>query len=78
MAPLTSFSWALFLVRSGMPCRRRAWKTNKHLVYQPADGLRMGYLALMYSDGRQIPWIPVQCDMLEDDWEIVDDKRVPA
>lgn len=70
MTDFNSFSHALSQVKLGLAYRRRAWKTNKVLVLQPQDGLYLAHLALLYDDGRQIPWIPVQCDMLENDWEV--------
>ena len=69
---MCSFSWALSSVRVGVAVRRAAWKPNKVLIYKPTEGRVLQHLALQYDDGSEVPWIPVQCDMLQDDWDFGD------
>ena len=68
------FGDALTLLKAGHKLERKGW--NGHGMWvelQTPDThskMRLPYLFLSYPDGRTVPWLASQTDMLEDDWQI--------
>lgn len=75
---LSTFSVALDLMKLGDACFRTAWKPGKSIRIVNPDKPALSYLALLYEDGRQAPWTPTRCDLLEDDWTVLGHTPVQA
>lgn len=70
-----NFSQALEAVKRGHGIRRTGWNGKGLTVrlHRPdaASEMTLPYLYIEYPDGRRVPWLASQTDLLEDDWELV-------
>ena len=68
------FGDALTLLKAGHKLERKGW--NGHGMWvelQTPDAhskMTLPYLFLNYPDGRTVPWLASQTDMLSDDWAV--------
>ena len=68
------FGDALTLLKAGHKLERKGWNGKGMWVeLQTPDAhskMTLPYLFLNYPDGRTVPWLASQTDMLEDDWVV--------
>lgn len=77
---LHSFSAALYLCKRGARMARQGWsKRNiKWVEIVSVEQMNCTFPALvyppgsMYPEGIIAPWTPTRCDMMEDDWYVID------
>ena len=74
------FGDALTLLKAGHKLERKGWNGKGMWVelQTPDSGSKMTlpYLFLSYPDGRTVPWLASQTDMLEEDWMIKTEELV--
>jgi hypothetical protein len=67
--------WAVKQLNNGLLVRRRGWNgKGMFLGLQVPDEHSMNkapYVWIMPVDGRRVPWVCSQADLLATDWEIV-------
>lgn len=72
---MMDFSNALKALKVGHRVQRTGWNGKGLFVaIQRPDAnskMTLPYLYLEYPDGRRVPWLASQTDLLEDDWELV-------
>ena len=70
-----TFSEALTLIKHHAPMAREGWNgKNMFVKIQCPDDqsfMTLPYLYLEYPDGRRVPWLASQTDLLADDWFVV-------
>jgi hypothetical protein len=51
--------------------RRRGWNgKNMHIeLVMPEDGNRLPFVVMCTADGKWVPWVCSQTDLLSFDWE---------
>lgn len=68
------FGWALQQLKAGAMVRRRGWNgKGMFLALQRPDAhSKMGlpYIYMSTVDGKLVPWLASQTDMLGEDWEL--------
>lgn len=66
------FSWALTQLKNGLRIHRDGWNgKGMWLELQKPDEnskMTLPYVFLTYPDGRTVPWLASQTDLLESDW----------
>jgi hypothetical protein len=69
-----NFGWALFALRRGLKVARKGWNgKGMFLELQGPDEhskMQQPYIYMSPVDGRLVPWLASQSDMLAIDWEI--------
>ena len=69
-----NFGEALTLVKNGHKIHRSGWNGSGMWVeLQSPDvnsKMTLPYLFLAYPDGRTVPWLASQTDLLSSDWEV--------
>lgn len=69
-----NFGEALTLVNNGFKIHRTGWNGNGMWVeLQRPDvnsKMTLPYLFLTYPDGRTVPWLASQTDLLSSDWDV--------
>mgnify|MGYP001584846688 CR=1 FL=1 len=69
-----SFSDALVTIKNGKSVYREGWNGKGMFVslQTPDENSKMGlpYLYISTVDGKLVPWLASQTDILADDWEI--------
>lgn len=69
-----NFGEALTLVKNGLKIHRLGWNGSGMWVeLQRPDvhsKMTLPYLFLAYPDGRTVPWLASQTDILSSDWEV--------
>lgn len=77
-----SFGAALKAMKKGYRMARHGWNGKGMYVYlMPENGFDpvfLPYIAMKTVDGKIVPWLASQTDMLTDDWYIVSQNRVAA
>lgn len=72
-----SFSCALNWLKSGKKVRRSGWNgKGMWIALQMPDAyskMRQPYIYMHPVGGKLVPWLASQADLLENDWEIVDE-----
>ena len=75
-----NFGDAITLLKAGHKMQRSGWNGKGLWVelQKPDDNSKMTlpYLFLNYPDGRTVPWLASQTDVLEEDWLIYHDVPV--
>lgn len=70
-----TFSEALRLLKQGRKLARTGWNGRdmwiKLQVPDRGSMMTLPYLYMRTVDGRFVPWLASQTDLLEDDWEDV-------
>lgn len=70
-----SFSHAIVALKEGFNVRRAGWNGKGMWLglQKPDAGSKMGlpYIFMSTVDGKLVPWLASQTDMLADDWGIV-------
>ena len=68
------FSKALELLKTGAKIYRHGWNgIGQHLELQTPDEnskMTLPYIFIQTVDGKLVPWVASQTDLLSDDWEI--------
>ena len=76
------FGEALTLLNAGHKVTRTGWNgKGMWIELQRPDvnsKMTLPYLFLAYPDGRTVPWLASQTDLLESDWDIRDDIPMPT
>jgi hypothetical protein len=69
------FGWAIHLLKSGRSVAREGWNgKGMWLRLQVPDAhSKMGlpYIYMSTVEGKLVPWLASQTDMLADDWMVV-------
>lgn len=69
------FGEALAALRRGNAATRRGWNgRGQYLLLQLPDehsNMRSPYIFIVPSDGRPVPWVASQTDLLSEDWQEV-------
>ena len=77
-----NFGEALTLVKNGHKMQRTGWNGNGMWIeLQRPDvnsKMTLPYLFLSYPDGRTVPWLASQTDILESDWQVRDGIPMPT
>lgn len=77
-----NFGEALTLVKNGHKMQRTGWNGNGMWIeLQRPDvnsKMTLPYLFLSYPDGRTVPWLASQTDILENDWQVRDGIPMPT
>ena len=65
-----NFGWAIAKMRAGARVRRHGWngKGMSLNIVVPLDIDECHYICLTTVDGRRVPWVASESDMLTDDW----------
>lgn len=70
------FSIALEISQMGFSIQREGWNGKGLIVkyHEPKkdSGITEKFMTITYPDGRVIPWVPSQSDMMADDWFVVE------
>ena len=76
VAPIGSYGWAVAALKRGERVCRAGWNGKGmwlHLQVPDAHSkMQQPYIYMSPVDGRLVPWLASQSDMLADDWMIVD------
>lgn len=68
----TDFGWALEQLRNGRKVQREGWNgKGQYLGLQMPDensANTLPYIYIITVDGKRVPWLASQTDMLSDDW----------
>ena len=70
-----TFSIALTWIQDAKKVRRHAWPETMWLKIQKPDEhsmMTVPYIYLRSWEGDLVPWTPTQCDLMSDDWEILE------
>lgn len=66
--------WAVAAMRSGQHVTRAGWNgKGQHLGLQVPDAHSantLPYVFIITVDGRRVPWLCSQTDLLADDWQL--------
>ena len=77
-----NFGEALTLVKNGHKIHRFGWNgSGMWIELQRPDvnsKMTLPYLFLSYHDGRTVPWLASQTDILESDWQVRDGIPMPT
>lgn len=73
------FSWALRCIKSGHRLRRPGWEAfgmyielNHGFENKNLDDYEIRpFLLVRMPDDTYVPWVPMQTDVLAEDWELV-------
>ncbi len=72
------FGWALDQLRAGKRVTRAGWNgKGQWIALQVPDEhskMSLPYLYISTVDGKIVPWLASQTDLLADDWDVVDAK----
>lgn len=70
-----NFSYALDALKEGRQVAREGWNgKGMWLELQVPDEhskMTLPYIYLTYPDGRRVPWLASQTDLLEVDWVVL-------
>jgi len=70
-----NFSQALDMLKAGSKMQRAGWNGKGMFIalQTPDENSKMGlpYLYISTVDGKLVPWLASQTDLLADDWEEV-------
>lgn len=76
------FGWALKMLKAGEKLFRYGWNgKGQYIALQIPDSGSMNtlpYLYIITVDGKRVPWLASQTDMLAEDWEIYGAGQVGA
>lgn len=68
-----SFGWAIDRLKDGARVQRRGWNgKGMYIELQVPDEhskMQRPYIYMRPVDGKLVPWLASQADMLEEDWE---------
>lgn len=69
-----TFSWALGAMKGGGKVRRTGWNgKGMWIAIQVPDEhskMKLPYIFMSTVDGKLVPWLASQTDMLSEDWEV--------
>lgn len=78
---LRDFGWAIRMLKAGhvagpgVRVHRLGWNgKNMHLELQVPDAhskMSLPYIYMHTVDGKKVPWLASQTDMLAEDWRVV-------
>lgn len=72
---LKDFSEALIALKSGFKVARQGWNgKGQYLALQTPDEnskMTLPYIYISTVQGKLVPWLASQTDLLENDWEVV-------
>ena len=75
MNPTKDFGFALYQLRDNKKVARRGWNGNgMWLGLQTPDThskMQRPYIYMSDAQGKLVPWLASQTDMLAEDWEVV-------
>lgn len=75
MTPLMNFGDAILHLKNGLKVARSGWNGRGmwlHLQVPDANSkMNLPYIYMSTVDGKLVPWLASQTDMLSEDWEIV-------
>jgi len=70
-----TFSEALMLLREGKKITRRGWNGKGQYIalQEPNENSKMTlpYVYISTVDGKLVPWLASQTDILAEDWDVV-------
>ncbi len=73
----TNFGWALSKLKSGNAVRRTGWNgKGMWVALQVPDEhskMQLPYLYMKTADGKLVPWLASQTDILSTDWELANE-----
>ena len=68
------FGWALSELKGGKQIARKGWNGKGQWVEMqvptPESKMTQPYLYIRTTDGKLVPWVASQTDILSDDWVI--------
>lgn len=72
---MINFSEALIQVKDGQPIARTGWNGKGQYVriQRPDESSKMSlpYLYMVTTEGKHVPWVASQTDILAADWYVV-------
>lgn len=75
MTPYLTFSDALINIKQGAKLTRAGWNGKGQFIAMqtPDENSKMSlpYLFISTVDGKLVPWLASQTDLLAEDWEVV-------
>ncbi len=73
----SDFGWALSYLKSGRKLARKGWNGKGmwiHLQTPDANSkMSLPYLYMKTADGKLVPWLASQTDILATDWELIEE-----
>ena len=70
-----TFGLAIEALKKGYKVRRKKWNgKNMQLMLQVPDEhskMSLPYIYMKTADGKLVPWLASQTDILEEDWQII-------
>lgn len=71
-----NFSRALELLKQNKKLARTGWNGPNQWIHEqvPDENSKMGlpYIYISTIDGKLVPWLASQTDLLSEDWEVVE------
>lgn len=72
---LHDIGWAVSRLHQGRAVYRKGWNgKGQYLVLHPhpVDDDRLPWVSITTVDGKIVPWLCSQTDLLAEDWDLVD------